>query len=556
MRTTLSIGGLLALSFLCMAAPSQEPEPGGTLPSDEAALQRYAEERMNQGAWREADRAFKAFLQKFPEAKNAEHVMGQLGNLHHWHSNRYAEAREWYEKLCMKFPKSPSYWHYRLQSAQTWGHQNLRQRASEEMMKISRETKDPDIRVNAIQQAWSYKDKYFHLYVRQSFTAGQTPEINVQARNVDKVVYRATHIKYESILRHLGPADGGNLGQAIDKVGPEGRTALKEWVVEYPKDANWRTETVEVPSTASGIYLVEGEHDGLVMKVTVIVSRHGLVTKSAAGKLVAFAQDRATSRPVGGMEIRTLHAEKPLRGTTDAQGLFVADGFKGGVVIGVKDGEIVTTDSHYWERPGESPLTYVTTDRPIYRPGQKVHFRIVRRIEQGNDLLVRPGEKLWAEIRDPKGNKIYDRFLAVNDFGSAAGEIVLGDEPALGEYTVLTRGEKDSPDLHQHSWQWMWTEPGMPMIYGKFRVDEYRKPEYKVDVAFRKATALQGEEVEASIEANYYFGSPVADAEVQYTVHRRDQWNEWRTCCRYYDWYSQEDEEEDDHRFRRSTRRG
>jgi uncharacterized protein YfaS (alpha-2-macroglobulin family) len=549
-RQSSTLSGFLTLAFLLFALPSYGAwlqDRKAELPTDEQKLFEYAQTRMNNGDWKEAERAFKAWLEKFPDGKNAENVYQQLGNLHHWYSHQYATSREWYAKLCEKFPKSPNYWNYRFQIASTWQNQNLRDKAIEEYRKISKEATDPNIRTNAIQQAWGVEGKYFYMHVNQSYTTGQEPVVHVQLSKIDKIEFRAVHIKFDAILEQLGKADGQNLRDAIAKVGKEGRRALKEWTATYTYDRNnyWKNEQVKVPSTESGVYIVQGEHDGVVMTVTLFVSQYGLITKSSAGKLLCFAQDRSTSRPIEGMTIRTLHAQKPLQGVTDANGLFVADDFKGGVVIGVKGTELVTTESYYGGDQGEHPLIYVTTDRPIYRPNQTVQFRVVHRSELGQKLLVKPGETMWVEIRDPKGNKVYDKLHAVGEFGSISGQLVLGDEPSLGEYTILTRGEKEDTNLHQWNWQWFGRWSTQTWNGVRFRVDEYRKPEYKVDVDFKKKTVLQGDDIEATIDAKYYFGSPVTDAEVAYTVTRRGYWYYWRCWDFYYDWYVEEGDDGD-----------
>ncbi len=532
-RQSPSLLGFLAVGFLLLALPSYgawSQERKTDLPQDEQKLFEYAQNHMNNGAWKESERAFKAYLDKFPDAKNAEQAYVQIANLHHWYSNQYATSREWYLKACEKFPKSPNYWNYRMQAAQTWQYQNLKEKALEEFRKIAKDAPDPQVRTSAIQQAWNVEGKYFYMHVNQSFTSGQEPFVHVQLAKIDKIAFRAEHIKFDAILKQLGQAGTANLADAISKVGKEGRRELKEWIqtYTYEKNNNWKNEQVKVPSTESGVYVVQGEHDGVVMTVTLFVSQYGLITKSSAGKLLCFAQERSTSKPVEGMTIRTLHAQKPLEGTTDANGVYVGDNFQGGVVIGVKGTELVTTESYYGGVQGEHPLIYVTTDRPIYRPNHTVQFRVVHRSELGQKLLVQPGTKFLVEIRDPKGNKVYEKVHTVGDFGSTSGQLVLGDEPSLGEYTILTRNEKDDANLHQWNWQWMgrWGHDAWNGV--RFRVDEYRKPEYKVDVSFKKKTVLQGEDVEATVESRYYFGSPVADAEVTYTVTRRGYWYYWR----------------------------
>src|SRR5947207_3414079 len=133
-RQSYTLPGFLTVAFLLLALPSygarlQDRKP--ELPGDEQKLFEYAQNRMNTGDWKDSDRAFKAYLEKFPEGKNAEQAYSQLGNLHHWYSHQYAISREWYVKACEKFPKSPNYWNYRFQVAQTWQNQNLRDKAIE-----------------------------------------------------------------------------------------------------------------------------------------------------------------------------------------------------------------------------------------------------------------------------------------------------------------------------------------------------------------------------------------------------------------------------------------
>ncbi len=550
-RGTLLVG-LLAASIAAFGGASyatiqQNPPPKtDDMPTDAKKLIEWSQNRMNQGLWKDADKGFKSYLEKLPDGDQAESVYQQLGNLHLWYSHRHVEAREWYTKLCEKFPKSTSYWQYRMQIAQAWQYQNLRDKAIEEYMKIGKEAADGNVRANAIQQAWQLKGKYFYMHVNGTFTAGQAPEVNVQLHNIDKVAYRAVHIPFAEILKVLGGDDAQNFQNAVAKVPKEGRKVLKEWTGEYTYDKsnNWRNEQVKVPSTEPGIYIVEGEHEGVTMVVTLFSTKFGIVTKSAAGKLICFAQDRATSKPVEGMEIKVLNKEHPVKGKTGADGLFVSEGYHGGVIAGVLDGEIVSTESHYYERMGAHPLLYFMTDRPIYRPNQAVQFRLVHRWEEGENLTVKAGEPLVLEIRDPKGNKVYEQKHTLNAFGTTTGRFMLGDEPSLGEYTIVAHPEKRDANYNEWQWQNLYYGNRHQENFGKFRVDEYRKPEYKVDVEFKKSPVLQGDTVEATVNAQYYFGSPVTEADVTYTVFRRGHWWYWRCWDYYYDWYVDDEEEQ------------
>ncbi len=54
---------------------------------------------------------------------------------------------------------------------------------------------------------------------------------------------------------------------------------------------------------------------------------------------------------------------------------------------------------------------------------------------------------------------------------------------------------------------------------GSFYVEDYKKPEYQVTVKPAVARVLQGDSIQATINARYFFGEPVAGAKVTYVVH-------------------------------------
>ena len=167
---------------------------------------------------------------------------------------------------CEKFPKSPNYWSYRFQAAQTWQNQSLNQKALEEYRKIAKEAPDAAIRTSAIQQAWNVEGKYFYMHVNQSFTTGQEPQVQVQLSKIDKILFRAEHIKFDAVLEKR--PDGRPTCTTRSKVGKEGRRELKEWTPPTPtRGNNHRRTSRSRCRRPSGVYVVSGEHDGIVMTV-------------------------------------------------------------------------------------------------------------------------------------------------------------------------------------------------------------------------------------------------------------------------------------------------
>src|SRR5690606_15484329 len=91
--------------------------------------------------------------------------------------------------------------------------------------------------------------------------------------------------------------------------------------------------------------------------------------------------------------------------------------------------------------------------------------------------------------------------LTANEFGAIAGEVLLGEEPPLGEYAI---------DVVYRDASFTTT----------FFVEEYRKPELAVSLSLPRSTYLPQEKVEGKMVAEYLFGAPVANASIEWHLFR------------------------------------
>ncbi len=166
---------------------------------------------------------------------------------------------------------------------------------------------------------------------------------------------------------------------------------------------------------------------------------------------------------------------------------------------------------------------YAYTDRPVYRPGQKVYFRhiLTQRIK-GGDQQPAKGVKVVVTVQNPKGEKIYEQAVTSSEFGTVNGEFMLPDGAPLGEYSVNANIEKTVRNIAASGGN-------------RFRVEEYKRPEFEVSVDAPDTAVRPGETVAAKINAKYYFGSPVPNATVKYTVRRSTWWANYRFPTRF-DW--------------------
>jgi alpha-2-macroglobulin len=238
----------------------------------------------------------------------------------------------------------------------------------------------------------------------------------------------------------------------------------------------------------------------------------GVIVKKAPDKTLVRALNLNTLKPVKGASVR-------IFGTNSAAPLAQANTDKDGFAVLApreqKDGDhtfsVVATyglnhayDGMYlWSQAKASKYTtYFYTDRPIYRLGQEVFFKgIVRSASSG--IVENPGQGLTVgvQVDSPDGAKLSSCNLTTNDHGTFHGSCKIPGDQRTGSYQIAL------------------TMPDGKLDYESFSVEQYRKPEFQVEVTPLTPRVVEGTPVQMRIKASYYFGAPVANARVEYSIY-------------------------------------
>ncbi len=229
-----------------------------------------------------------------------------------------------------------------------------------------------------------------------------------------------------------------------------------------------------------------------------------------ATRLKVFARDAVTGKPFANQEVTVRatvgEAAREVTVRTDEFGVAVAElrlDVSGSVLL-----EATTTPA------GGNPVActqsaevvrmlrvLVTTDKPIYQPGQDMHIRVLALRKP--HLHPEADKDYVIEVFDGKGNKVFKQKGKTNAYGIAFARFRLATEVNMGTYKVkATVGETA-------------TEKAVT-------VDRYTLPKFKVDVAMERAYYLVGEKVTGTVTARYFFGKPVAGGHVKLTFYTFD----------------------------------
>jgi uncharacterized protein YfaS (alpha-2-macroglobulin family) len=303
------------------------------------------------------------------------------------------------------------------------------------------------------------------------------------------------------------------------------------WRELLPNRRDAEVRRVPVDLKQPGIYVVEAVNDLLRAYTIVIVSDVGLVTKTSPGQMLFFAADRFTGEPAPGCDIRVIFGKKTIaEGRTNADGLFEAklpDERMQSNVIGVAQcgSQHAATDPGAWslEQPARELAAYIYTDKPIYRPGHTVHLKAILRWRQMDALAKFDRPEAEIAVSDTNDKVVFRRQVKLDGFGSVTASFPVPATAALGNYTIRVQS-------------------GDAVGSGGFEVQEYRKPEFEVIVTPTTRFEVQGREAVVNVQARYYFGQPVANAQVRWVVNQQPyysplRWDDDVSGSESSDWY-------------------
>ncbi len=328
------------------------------------------------------------------------------------------------------------------------------------------------------------------------------------------------------------PHDGEDRGDWLARVPLAGREAVARWTHDTQDTGEHRPGTAQLylePKPAPGAYVLVARAGGEESRALVLVSDLALTVKATGRRLLAWATDLQGGAPRAGARLhlwqrfhdgrdwrwRALDATSGEDGTWLFELQSEASNVQYFLAARAGDAQAFVQGGAWSQGSGaEGWRTYVTTDRPAYRPGDLVQWKVVAREQAVAGYRTPVGETLAWELLDPQGASVAKGEGALSAFGTLWGSLQTRADMALGEYQV--RFER----VRQGGRDWI----GQASV---FRLEEYKLPEFEVAVSTPEREEggprvyVLGDEVTLDVTGSYYFGGPVAGAEVEVFVYQR-----------------------------------
>ena len=376
--------------------------------------------------------------------------------------------------------------------------------------------------------------------VDRFFVPGSEVQYRLRWRNVGNVSFSL----YPVDLTRDVNADEREPSEYADGVNIGRTGAVATWKYETGDEGEHRPGEVELTienKPGVGAYMLVARAGGASSSALILVSDALLSTKAGGGQILGWYTDLETGAPIP--EARVFLWERYHDGgwrSRTAEGLTAADGtvlferekYSGNssffLAAAIGDRQAFATGSGYWPYSQDGTWkVYGHSDRPAYRPEDVVQWKLVARVLREDGYDTPADAELKYKILDPRGQVVDEGDATLNSYGTVWGSMETTPAHPLGVYSVqLWRGNDRLSQAQL------------------FRLEEYKLPEYEVSVTLpddperpgHPKLYRLGDELEAVVQAEYYYGGPVAGAQVEVLVYQRPYYHYW--VSRYeYPWY-------------------
>lgn len=277
---------------------------------------------------------------------------------------------------------------------------------------------------------------------------------------------------------------------------------------------------VVLPLEETGVWLlrvnVGGQHEDSFL----IRSRTGVLVKEGDSEFVFWAQDFATQKSLSGgqVEIYSLRdgVNKLNQQSFDDRGLARAPvSAEADIALYRREGDLavvpinlryLNTSSiyryQYFQLKEKNSRFFIFTDRPLYRPGDTVYFKVIARDEDDARYSLPSGQATVAVYDGgwwDEESRVFQNKYSYSDFGSFSGEYQIPADGKTGSYLLGV----NAGDYRDEAF---------------FEVTYFRKPEYTLEITPQSRELIAGEKALFTVSGRYFSGQPLFGEKAKYKV--------------------------------------
>ncbi|OQA96372.1 MAG: MG2 domain protein [Spirochaetes bacterium ADurb.Bin218] len=367
-----------------------------------------------------------------------------------------------------------------------------------------------------------------HSY-RYTFTPGNEVEFNLRTLRLESV-----HIKIYSVPFSIFLSEERD----PSKFSPSkyGFKTVAEWdesVKNFsPYEWNYFAIKINKPLSSGG-YCIEVSGSGnAISRKFFTVTDIGVIVKKSPEKITVYVTDLVQNKPLkdisifvfdnklkkidnsaydnesSGIDIERLPVGVIAKGVSDENGLVTFSGISDDrnyvLAVSQQGSYAICNAGSSGSFRSEKEKIFIYTDRPVYRSGDKVFFKIIAKERKERFFPITARKIFYSVQKAYSGKVIFSSYADLDEWGTASCDVEIPSDAELGYFTIKAGFNEED-------------------LYGScgFYVEHYRKPEFKTEITASKEFYVNGDTAEFKVSSKFLFGAPLSNALVKYRFYEK-----------------------------------
>ncbi|MCX6878934.1 MAG: tetratricopeptide repeat protein [Verrucomicrobia bacterium] len=438
------------------------------------------------------------------KARALEEAKGEQADI----SASYRKAIEEWTKLVSKYPQSPE---ARLALMKSGGIHEEKFGEFDKALHLYRKLVGEFSYAEANGSITRLTQKSLELAADRTFRTNEQAVVKLKLRNLEKCTFRLHKIDLQAYFRKMHGITGVE-GLDVSLIQPD-----KTWDFKPDGYAKYKPFEQEIkipfPDNAPGAYVVTAGDDEWESTVLVLRSDLEVIVKSSRREVLAFVQNMLTGQPATDVDLLVSDGKAvAATGKTGPDGVFktTLESLKDLAdvrLFALGKGHAASFNLELAGLRLSSGLTakgYLYTDRPAYLPGETVAMRGILREVRDTAYAVPANSEFKVSITDPQGRLLSEQSVKVSRFGTFDSTLVLPATTANGQYVIAAHQDRKGLEpLH---------------FQGAFEVRSFKLEKIKLAMEFPRRVWFRGETIEATLQAAFYWGEPLAERPLRCTL--------------------------------------
>ena len=349
----------------------------------------------------------------------------------------------------------------------------------------------------------------------------------IKYKNAGTVYFRLIKINREQII-NINRKENEKKWTAMADL-----PALKSWntALPDPKDFQNHSTEIKIEALNNGRYLLLASLDEKFSLQKNIIAKQDIYVSNISylhNNNEYYVLHRTTGQPLAGCKVQLWESKynytynqyedsKTESYITDKNGSFniikSASYRSFNLQIINKDDELFLDENNYNETYNSyqepyKPVSFLFTDRSIYRPGQILYFKgiVLKKQNDKTNSQLLVSFTSAVQLLDANGQKINEIKLTTNDFGSYHGSFKIPEGLLNGQFSLY--------DSTTNAFRY-------------FNVEEYKRPKFFTKIKTPTGSYRVNDSIHVTGTATAFAGNAIDGAKVKYRVVRKVHYPIW-----------------------------